>query len=338
MINDTFKRIQVRAQAILQNTGTGTTNANDLLPKVKDWCRTRYDRILRAFPWLELNRSYNLSVLDGTRDYSLRYDLESIIKMWNTTHGYEITATDIRDHVRFTAIHLEIVGNIQTGNPDQYIEIGNKSVSALLSTADKVQVVSTSADDITPKIIRIQGEVNGMLVSENIVLTGTTAADSTRTYDSGSELIVSAGTSDGTIDDLKGVVTVREKTTTTKILSKLSPNERAPEYKWIRFSVEPATDFTAQIWYKRRWYPLVNDNDVPLIPCANELVEGIVADALWEDGQEGAAQVQETKFNNSVNELWISRRQRNLIKQLVPDFGDPQADSGRDLYHLGNTY
>ena len=338
MINDTYLRIITRCQAMLQNTSTSTSNANDLRPKIKDWCRTRYDRILRAFPWDELNRSYNLSVTSGTRDYALRYDLESIIKMWDSTHGCEITAYDIRDHIRFNAINLEVSGNVQTGNPDQYIDIGSKSVSALLSIADQVQVLSTSASDVSPMVIRISGEVSGILVSESLTLTGTSAVTSTNTFDAGAELTVSAGTSSGTLQDLAGVVTVREKTTTSNVLAKLAANERAPYYKWIRLSPTPSSSITTQVWYKRRWYPLTNDNDVPLIPCANELVEGIVADALWEDGQEIAAQAQESKFNNSVKELWISRRPRNLITQIVPDNGDPHAYSQRNLYYFGDSY
>ena len=338
MTNDTYLRIITRCQAILQNTSTSTSNANDLRPKIKDWCRTRYDRILRSFPWDELNRSYNLSVTASTRDYSLRYDLEQIIKMWDTTHGYEITAYDIRDHIRFNAINLEVSGNVQTGNPDKYIDIGSKSCSALLSIADQVQVLSTSASDVTPKVIRISGEVNGMLVSESLTLNGTNAVTSANTYDSGAELTVSAGTSDGTLSDLVGVVTVREQDTTSNVLAKLSPNERAPYYKWVRMSVMPATALTAQVWYKKRWLPLTNDNDVPLIPCANEIVEGVNADALWEDGQENAAQAQESKFVKSVTELWYARRPRNLITQIVPDGGDPNSTAGRNLYYFGNSY
>lgn len=338
MINDTYKRIQVRAQALVQNTSTSTSNANDLLPKVKDWCRTRYDRIMRAFPWDELNRSYSLSITSGTRDYALRYDLESVVKMWDTTHGNEIVAYDIRDHVRFGAVNSEVVGNVQTGNPDYYIDIGSKGVKALLSVADQVQVLSTSASDITPMVIRVQGEVSGVVVAENITLTGVTAATSSNTFDAGSELIISAGTSDGTLQDLAGVVTVREKTTTSNTLSTLAPSERAPLFRWVRLSPMPATNLTAQVWYKKRWMPLVNDLDIPLIPCANEIVEGIVADALWEDGQENAAQAQDAKFTKAVTELWYSRRNRNLITQIVPDDGDAHAYSSRNLYFFGNSY
>lgn len=338
MINDTFKRIQVRAQAAVQNTSTSTSNANDLLPKVKDWGRTRYDRIMRAFPWPVLNRTYNLTLTANTRDYALRYDAESIIKIWDTTNGNEVIATDIRDHVRFTAIDLELAGNVQTGNVTDYMDIGSKSVSALLSTADKIQVLSSSASDITPMIIRVTGESSSMPVSENITLTGATAADSTNTFDSGAELILSAGTSDGTLQDLAGVVTVREKTTSANTLAKLAPNERAPLYKWIRFSPTPSATATIQIWYKKRWYPLVNDNDAPIIPCANEIVEGIVADALWEDGQETAAHAQEIKFSNSVKELWTSSRARNMIVQAVPENEDTDSGPRRNLYFMGNTY
>src|SRR3990167_4934389 len=338
MTNDTFKRIQVRAQALVQNTSVSTTNANDLLPKVKDWCRTRYDRIMRAFPWNELNRSYNLSITASTRDYSLRYDLESIIKMWDTTHGHEITDYDIRDHIRFNAVLNEVAGNVQTGTADQYIDIGSKSCSALMSIADKVQVLSSSASDVSPAVIRITGEVSGMPVGESITLTGLTAVDSSNTFDASAELQITAGSSSAVLTDLVGVVTVREKTTSSNVIAKLAPNERAPLYKWVRLSVTPASALTAQVWYKKRWLPLTNDNDAHVIPCANEIVEGVVADALWEDGQESAARVQDQKFSNSVTELWYSRRPRNLITQVVPDGGDPQASSGRNLYNLGDSY
>ena len=338
MINDTYKRIQVRAQAAVQNTSTSTSNANDLLPKVKDWGRNRYDRIMRAFQWGILLRTYDLSVVASTRDYALRYDLESIIKIWDTTNGREITEKTIQDHIRFTAINYEVAGNVQTGNVSNYVHIGSKSVSALLSVADKIQVLSTSASDVTPMVVRVSGLVSGMPVAENLVLTGVTAVDSTNTFDASAELTISVGTSGGTLQDIVGVVTVREKTTATNILAKLAPGERAPLYRWVRLTPTPSAVATLQVWYKKRWYPLVNDLDVPILPCANELIDGVIADALWEDGQEAAAQAQEAKFTNLVNELWISTGSKNLITQIVPDGGDDHASIERSLFYFGNSY
>lgn len=328
-INDNFKRIQVRAQAAVSNTSTSTTNANDILPKVIDWCRIRYDRILRSFNWQELTRTYDLSVTANTRDYALRRDVEQIIKIWDETNGREIKEDTLESHIRFTAPVEEVAGNVQTGQPKKYVRIGHKSVSSLLSTADTIQVLSTSTSDVSPKIIRVTGEVSGVPVSESIVLTGASAATSTNTYDSGSELILGVGSSTGTDIELSGVVTVREATTTANTLSQIAPNEKAPYYQWVRFVNTPAAALTAVVWYKKKWLPLEHDADVPIIPCANEIIEGVIADALLEDGQETQAQIQEAKFETHVRELFNSRRGRNVIKQFVPDNEDTDIETGR---------
>jgi len=336
--NDIFKRIQVRAQARVQNTGTSTSNANDLLPKVKDWVTFRHDRILRIFPWPHMVRTFDLSVVSGTIDYALRRDLDKVLTITDITNGPVINEETIQSHERFIAPVLEVAGDVQTSKqPSLYRFIGNKSVSALLSIADTIQVLSTSASDITPKVIHVVGEVSGVQVSEDIILTGVSAAESTNTYDSGSELILSQGTNDGTLSDLSGVVTVREKTTTSNTLSTFAPEERAPSFRWIRLSPEPAAALTARIWYKKKWRRLVDDNDIPEVDCANEIIEGVVADALWEDGQGEEAQAQEVKFQNLVTELWRSYNNlsRNLIKQAVPDNGDARQNDSNPLRLFG---
>ncbi len=336
--NEIFKRIQVRSQARLQNTSISISNANDLLPKIKDWAGYRYDRIMRVFPWPHLIRDYDLSVVSGTSDYSLRRDLDKVITISDITNGRVINEETIQSHERFVAPILEVAGNVQTSKqPSLYRFIGSKSVSALLSIADTVQVISTSASDITPKVIHIVGEVSEVQVSEDIVLTGVSSADSANTYDSGSELILSQGTNDGTLSDLAGVVTVREKTTTSNILSVFAPEERAPSFRWIRLSPQPAAALTARIWYKKKWRRLVDDNDIPEIDCANEIIEGIVADALWEDGQGSEAQIQEQKYSDLVNELWKSYNNlsSNLIKQAIPDDGDARFNDSNPLRLFG---
>ena len=199
-------------------------------------------------------------------------------------------------------------------------------------------MLSSSDSDVSPAIIRVTGEVSGMPVSENLTLTGTTAVDSTNTFDASAELQITQGSSSATLTDLVGVVTVREKTTAANVLAKLAPNERSPLYRWIRLSLMPSAAATYQVWYKKRWLPLVENNDAPIVPCANEIVEGVIADALWEDGQVTGAQSQESKFANSVKELWIARRPRNMIKQIVPDTGEPQEYGMRNLYNLGASY
>lgn len=332
MISDNYKRIQVRAQAAVQNTSTSTSNANDILPKVKDWTRIRYNRILRSFPWTELIRTYSLSVTASTRDYALRRDVEQIIKIWDATNGRELKEDTLESHIRFTAPVEEVAGNVQTGQPRNYVRIGSKSVSALLSTGDTIQVLSTSASDVSPKIIRITGEVSSVPVSESITLTGATPATSSNTYDSGSELTIGVGASDGSNIDLSGVVTVREASDTSNTLAQIAPGEKAPFYEWVRLVNTPAAALTANVWYKKKWLPLINDADVPIIPCADEIVEGVIADALIEDGQEQAYQLQESKFNIAVNELWRARRPRVPSRQFVPDNEDTDIETERIFF------
>lgn len=333
MANDLFKRIQVRAQAAVQNTSTSTTNANDLLPKVKDWASYRYDRIMRTFPWAELVRKYDLSVVSGTSDYALQSDVDKIIAMSDITNGQLISEETIQSHERFVAPVLEVAGDIQTSKqPNLYRFIGTRSVKALLSVADTVQVLSTSASDISPKVVRIVGLVSGTEVAESIVLTGATAATSNNTFDSGSELTISVGTSDGTINDTVGTITVRETITTANTLAVLPAGAKTQTYNWVSLSPQPAAALTARIWYKKKWRRLVNDNDIPIIDCADEIIEGVIADALWEDGQSEEAQAKENKFNLLVTELWrANSKSTNLIKQAVPDNGDPNFNRSNPL-------
>lgn len=331
--NDLFKRIQVRAQAAIQNTSTSTSNANDILPKVKDWCAYRYDRIMRSFFWKQLIRDYTISVTSGTSDYALQSDVAKVISIIDETNGAVIEETTNQAHNRFVAPVLEVAGDVQTSKqPSTYRFIGTKSVKALLSAADTVYVVSTATTDISPKVVRIRGLVSGTEVAETITLTGTTNATSTNTYDANSELVISVGTSDGTIDDTDGVISVKETTSGTT-LAVLAPEAKTVEYNWIRLSPQPAAALTARVWYKKNWYRLVNDNDIPLIPCANEIVEGVIADALWEDGQSNEAQAKEQKFNLMVTELYRSEGQpsNNLIKQAVPDGGSTRFNGANPL-------
>src|SRR3990167_2350480 len=195
-LNDTYRRIKHRAMALVQNIDFSTTNTNDIVLKVNDFIRQRYDQILRFYSWPELTRKYTVQLTASTTDYALRRDVEEVYKIWDSTNGREIKRKTLDRHIRFTAPVEEVAGNATTGNPEAWYPIGEKSVSALLSIADTIQIVSTSASDVSPKVIRIKGLVSGVEVAETITLTGASVATSSNTYDSGSALFISAGTSD----------------------------------------------------------------------------------------------------------------------------------------------
>jgi len=317
--------------AAVSNINFSTSNTNDIVLKINDWIRARYNRIYRAFNWRELLRSYTLTLSASTSDYALRRDVEDIITIFDQTNGREIKERSIQEHYRFRAPTFEVSGNVLTGQPEFYHHIGEKGVQSLLTQAETIRVVSSSASDATPVVVRLYGEVSGVEVGSTLTLNGTSNVDGTTTYDSGSELRISVGTSDGTIQDLAGVVTV-SGTTSGTVYAKIAPGERGFLYKWIKIHPQTAssgTQPTLKIFYKKRILPLINESDMPEIECADEIVEGVIADALWEDGQEAAAQAQEQKFAQLVNELWLAKQPRNRNLQFVPENDDTENLTNR---------
>jgi hypothetical protein len=331
MPNDIYRRIKHRSMAAVSNIDFTTNDTNDIVLKVNDWIRSRYYRISRAFSWPELMRNYSLTLTASTSDYALRRDVDDVLSVFDETNGREIKERSIQEHFRFRAPTFEVAGNVLTGQPEFYHHIGEKGVKSLLTQAETIRVVSTSASDASPVVLRIHGEVSGVEVGTTLTLNGTSNVDGTQTYDSGSELRVSAGTSDGTLQEIAGVVTVKGTTSGT-VYAEIAPGERGFTYKWIKIHPQTAssgTQPTLKIFYKKRLRPLVHDADMPEIDCADEIVEGVIADALWEDGQENSAQVQEAKFSQLVNELWIAKGRRNRNLQFAPENDDTENLANR---------
>lgn len=318
----TFKEIQRQVQAKIQNTNTSTTYDNDLLPKVKDWINDRYARIYRSFMFTECIDDYNLTLTASTTEYVFNRDVEpgGVVSIFDTTNGRVIEEDTIQKHNRHSAPHMDISSTILYDNPTHYRLTGVHTVQAETSQAETVSVVSSSASDISPHVVRVEGLVSGVRVGEEITLTGTTAANSTNTYDANQKLTVNTGTSDGTAKTIVGVISVTG-TTSGDTLAKIAPDEYAHRYQWFKVSPTPRTSGTQptwKIWYKKAFRRLDNDTDVPLFDCCIELVQGAFADSLREDGLEQEASAAEATFVNMVKELQSTRNTHNIMDQFIP--------------------
>ena len=331
-----FLEILRRAGARLSNTGTSTSNANDLYPKLKDWCNERYERVYETYPWRASLSDITLQIVASQKDYGLDRDIQKIWAVFDQTNGRIVTERDVQTHTRFFAEDLDTTGNVQVGDPRRYFFIGDFTVkNAIGSSAEKLDVVSSSTLDLTPNVVAITGLVSSVELTETIILTGTTTATSTNTFDASQKLRVVVGTNDETRKSVVGAITV-DGNTSSDVFSKVSPKEHAPIYKWIRTSVTPKATGTQPvwlIWYSKRIQLLVDDNDIPIIDIANALVQGIYADGLREDGQEQEAQLAEQKFEGMVNEKRLADTGPNLLEQFVPQSADSGAitDFGRTI-------
>lgn len=327
--------MQRQVQAKLQNTSTSVTNANDILPKVKDWINTRYARIYRSYYWEESIDSYTHTMTASTSEYAFNRDFEKVYNIFDSKNAKPIILDTIQGHTRYHAPALDKTGNVIEGDPKRCRLVGTFTVKAELSANDTIDVVSSDAADVSTNCVRILGLENSSSseIGENVTLTGTSAATSTTTFSSGQKLQVSVGTTDGTRRTVAGTITVSETTSGT-VLAKISPQEQAHKYFWFKVSPTPpstGTQATWQITYQKLFRELVNDNDIPLFDCCMEIVQGAYADALRDDGLEEEANLAEQQFTNMVLELQATRKQPMMSDQFRP-YGQPITKLDNDAY------
>jgi len=272
----TFKELQRRVQSRIQNTATAVASDDDILPKIKDWLNERYDRVYRSYPWPGTVDNYTLTLTASQQEYN--FDRNVYFDPWvifDQTNGRQIKQDDFQNHIRHHAIDLEQTGNVVTGDPKRWFPVGTYTVKdAIAGTPEQISVVSSSASDIAPDVVRVIGLVGGVKVGETIIITGTTSADSLNTWDASQKLTISCGTNDGTRAERVGKITVTGKTSTT-VFSEIAPTEFAHEYHWFRVSPKPKSDGTQptwEIWHSVPLLFLTDDNDIPVFDCANELV------------------------------------------------------------------
>jgi len=316
-----FTELQRQVQAKIQNTDTGISNANDLTPKVKDWINTIYTRIYRSFPWRESIDSYDLTLTASTAEYVFDRDVGKVITIFDKTNARVVEEDTIENHNREHAVDLDKVGNIISDNPTRYRLTGTYTVkNSIGSTGETIDIVSTSALDITPNVVRIEGFVGGVEIGENVTLTGTSAATSTNTFDADQRVRVSIATDDGTRKDVVGKITI-DGTTSSTTYAEISPAEYAHAYQWFKVSPTPKASGTQPTWeitYQKQFRRLDDSQDIPIFDCCIELIQGAFADALKEDGLEQEGNIAEQKFITMVKELQQSRKSNTRIEQFKP--------------------
>ena len=329
------RRVQ---QRILNDCDSTSDPVNDLFPKLDAWINERYERIWNAKPWTQKTDKRPLQIVASQKSYTFPRQVGDIIKVFDKTNGKPIKETSVHDHIRQHAGALDQASSVLTGDPVRFYPIGSFTCKAELSQAETITVVSTSASDVSPLIVRVVGEVSGTESPEDIVLTGATSASGSVTFDASQKLSISIGTNDGSVPQLNGVVTVTG-TTSGDTFSVISSFELATVYKWIEVSPTPKATGTQpvwDVWYRRGFQPLINDNDVPLLDCTTALIQGVYSDALREDGQEVAADNADIKFGGLVEELWSNQNTGDLVEQFMPDNTENLVidDYGRTSSHV----
>ena len=203
--------------------------------------------------WSFNRRKHTLATVASTEFYQLPRELDSIglIRQTSTPQKLRFIPDDL---------FYEYVPNpTAKGNPKWYRIWEEEGVEVRLSTDDMLEILSSSTADTTQTVRIVGKDTNGLLRTESLTLSGTTAVAGTITYDAGQVLRVSKSA------DTTGVITVREKTADT-VLVRLAPTERAPRFKIISFYPIPSSAISLYIEYYTTIRRLEGDNDVPDIP------------------------------------------------------------------------
>ena len=182
-------------------------------------------------------------------------------------------------------------GGTESGDPRIAYSLGMRGVEKYPASDGTLSVVSDStADDGANYKIRIVGfNTSGVLVTEQVTMDGTTAVNTTNSYDStlGIERVTKAPASGLSFT---GNVTVKDDDSNTIAIIPIWWD--SPDYEWIEFYPGVGTSAnTYTIRAEMRKPPLVNDDDWPEFDQEyhNLLVFGVTKDLLPSLGQRATA-------------------------------------------------
>jgi len=146
-----------------------------------------------------------------------------------------------------------------TGNPRWYRMWETEGVSTQLSTADTVDIVSSSTSDAgsAELSVSVMGfDSNGIWRTETYQLNGTSSVSGSITFAAGEIFVMKQ-------KDTTGTITASENSGSTTLVV-MGPNERAPKFKVISFYPIPSSAMDIYLEYFTYLPQLNNDSDVPL--------------------------------------------------------------------------
>jgi len=201
--------------------------------------------------WSWLRRKTSFDTVDGTTDYVLGRDIDTVALMRQTQ-----TPTKIRQ-VSDERFFNFIPNPTATGNPKIYRLWEQDGVSTRLATADTIDVVSSSASDAgsAELAVTVWGYVGGVWQPETYTLNGVTDVTGSLTFQA-REILVSKQR------DTTGTITVSENSGGTA-LTTLAPQERSARFKVASLYPQPGSAMTVDVEYYTFIHQLESDSDVP---------------------------------------------------------------------------
>lgn len=303
---DIYSNIITRAGRKIQKTDTAYKT------KLKDWAGEWNEKIYTRYFWLDLFREIGVSVAAGANYLILPRDVLDILYISDLTNDILVRRYGVQNFQKRFLDRLD-----QQGALYHYAYYGYSPVAIQLSTADAVEVLSSSASDTTQKVYVRGYDSNGIEQNISFTLSGVTpVSTSSPTFAAFSITNPRTGLSMVSKDgDTVGTITIREKTADT-VLGYLGPLERTARHRIIRLANKPASSNTLYLGFKEPLRRLVNDGDVLQFPCEDLLVRGIHIEALKEQRQFQRAALEESGW------------EKDLAAKMQQEERDVEAEDG----------
>jgi len=282
------------------------------LIKIQDWLNTRYDMILRRYPWPQLVKTKTVTSVTGVETVILGKDIGTILEIHDRINN--IVLMPVQDATE----GARLFADVQDSNaiPKGYWREEN-TVAAQPTAASVIAVVSSSSSDTTQKV-RVWGISSGETVTELVNLNGTNSVNTTNSYTRIDRISKDS--------DTTGIITLTSDGAAVTI-GTFAPTEVGPRYTKIHLIRRPVSAIVYNMSYKTKTIRLVNAEDIPLIDCHEAMISGAYADALKEQKAFAKAIEEEKNFEKILLTLIAETDQQNeTVHRFIPHVQNEEID------------
>lgn len=293
-----FKAIKDNVSRDVYDTST------NMLALINNYANIKYFDILRRVNYDAINYDYSFTTVAGTKDYALPQDFLKAISVL-----YAGGSQNLDELGSIDELYRNESSSVSTqGIPSHYVIF--ESVAMVQPTnASVVSIVSSSASDTTQSVFVKGMNSSGVEVSENVTLTGTSAAATTNSY----ARIKSVSKSENTY----GAITL---TCDSKTIAVLSPKSRIARYSVMRLWKTPSDAITISAPYIMKPTELIDDNDYPIIDIEDIIEVGAKAMAHSYQRREATANKYEAVYESMItNYIWSKENKPNSVPLFQPN-------------------
>jgi len=297
---------------------------------IKEWIDERYDEIWNKIRWPQalVSKETGINFVASQGHLILPKDVDTIEVLAERSNDHVLFPKSLAGMWRSSAANMD-----NAGKPINYAPDGEVQYSNQPSSAEKLSVVSSAVSGDNTQTVRLKYLVNGEITYEDISLNNDTPVVSSGTCDASGVISISKSAS------TTGTITVSGNSSAT-VFGTLGQKEYTAYYKRLRLRSIPDANDTLTVIYAKRRDLLLDDNDVPAIPCQTALIRGAYSDALAEQKQKQKSMVEDAKFNQLVDDLIDKAElQGEQFDQTIPHVEQRGLNVGQGSYRhqLGDT-